>query len=123
MKKNINGWTMAELVVAMLVLSVLMIMTVQTIKPKKMKTLPYAYAAVVQHCAIEVYEYVFAYVYAGAEIAIERWYDVGAFRYVRYELFQNLSIVFPSECNGIEFRKQTFCPFQNLLYFFVPIVC
>ena len=46
MKKNINGWTMAELVVAMLVLSVLMIMTVQTIKPKKMKTLPYAYAAV-----------------------------------------------------------------------------
>ena len=46
MKKNINGWTMAELVVSMLVLAILMILSVQAIKPKKMKTLPYAFAAV-----------------------------------------------------------------------------
>lgn len=46
MKKYINGWTMAELVVAMLVLAILMALSIQTLRPKKLKTLPFAYAAV-----------------------------------------------------------------------------
>ncbi len=46
MRKNINGWTMAELVVAMMVLAVIMILSVQAVRTKKIKTLPFAYAAV-----------------------------------------------------------------------------
>ena len=46
MKKYIKGWTMAELVVAMIVLAILMLLSIQAIKPKKIKTLPFAYAAV-----------------------------------------------------------------------------
>ncbi len=46
MKKRYNAWTMAELVVAMLVLAILMTLSIQAIKPKKIKTLPFAYAAV-----------------------------------------------------------------------------
>lgn len=46
MKKKFNAWTMAELVVAMLVLAILMVLSIQAIRPKKMKTLPFAYAAV-----------------------------------------------------------------------------
>lgn len=46
MKKYIKGWTMAELVVAMIVLAILMLLSIQAIRPKKIKTLPFAYAAV-----------------------------------------------------------------------------
>lgn len=46
MKIYKNGWTMAELVVAMLVLAILMTLSIQNIKPKKIKVLPFAYASV-----------------------------------------------------------------------------
>ena len=46
MKRYIKGWTMAELVVAMIVLAILMLLSIQAIRPKKIKTLPFAYAAV-----------------------------------------------------------------------------
>ena len=46
MRKNINGWTMAELVVSMLVLAIIMILSIQAVKPKKIKTVPFAYAAI-----------------------------------------------------------------------------
>ena len=44
--KNKNAWTMAELVVAILVLAILVVLSVQTIKPKMLKATPYIYAAV-----------------------------------------------------------------------------
>lgn len=43
---HVCGWTMAELVVAMLVLAILMTLSIQTIKPKKIRVLPFAYASV-----------------------------------------------------------------------------
>lgn len=46
MNKFKNGWTMAELVVAMMVLAVLMLLSLQIIKPKQMRVIPFAYAAV-----------------------------------------------------------------------------
>lgn len=46
MKIYKNAWTMAELVVAMLVLSILMTLSIQNIKPKKIRVLPFAYASV-----------------------------------------------------------------------------
>ncbi len=46
MKKLKYAWTMAELVVTILIIAVIMILSVQTIKPKLLKTTPYIYAAV-----------------------------------------------------------------------------
>lgn len=46
MNKFKNGWTMAELVVAMMVLAVLMMLSLQVLKPKKIKVIPFTYAAI-----------------------------------------------------------------------------
>ena len=46
MNKNENAWTMAELVVALMILSILMVLSIQTIKPRILSATPYIYAAV-----------------------------------------------------------------------------
>lgn len=46
MKNFKYGWTMAELVVVMVILAILSTLSIQVIKPKKIKVLPFAYASI-----------------------------------------------------------------------------
>lgn len=46
MKRYKKAWTMAEVVMAMVVLAILASLTIQTIKPMRVKTKPYAYASI-----------------------------------------------------------------------------